>query len=332
MSALQRFPAQFARLARLINVAPGYAKLLGLLLIVLAIWLVYILLAPRNEPTTAHWSAIDVSGDSHSGDAHLIEFDNGDVILIDTGYAAYARTEVIPYLKQRGIVHIDVILITHAHLNHYGGLLDIVQNFSVGKVFFNEPDEAVCRSESKRDRCNLGHVREQLQQVSELTQVLPVRSNDTLYQAGSTELRVKHVSMAKSELSDVPQDATQTQFTVNESSVVSQLTLGEMSVLFPGDIGPIVGEYLVASTGDALRSTLLAAPHHGVTPMPSPKFFERVAPQVIVASISKVPYVGERGQPLREFAKANNIPLYVSGYVGTVQTELRSDSFRVLNQ
>ncbi len=332
MPAFNGFKAHFAVIERLVDALIGLAtkpRVLVVLILAMAAF-AFLVMQPRG-PTIAYWSAIDVSGDSHSGDAHLIEFDNGDVILIDTGYAGYTQVAVIPYLKKKGIAHIDVILITHAHLNHYGGLLEIVQNFSVAKVYFNEPDAAVCQAEAARDRCSLKHVRQQLQQVSELTQVLTVQTNDRLYQAGAAQLQTIHVAMSQSELgAEAPKDIT-TRFTVNESSAVTKLTLGETSVLFPGDIGPIVGDYLVNNNGSALKSTLLAAPHHGVTPMPNKAFFERVSPQTIIASISKAPYVGERGQALRDFAAVNDIPLYVSGYVGTVQIELAPDSFRVLN-
>ena len=62
----------------------------------------------------------------------------GQTMLIDAGGSIgplhsefdYGEDVVSPYLWSRGIQHLDIIVLTHAHGDHIGGLPRIVENFS----------------------------------------------------------------------------------------------------------------------------------------------------------------------------------------------------------
>jgi competence protein ComEC len=49
---------------------------------------------------------------------------------IDPGQEA-----VSPYLWSRGLQKLDVVALTHAHQDHLGGLLAILENFRVGQLW-----------------------------------------------------------------------------------------------------------------------------------------------------------------------------------------------------
>ncbi len=63
--------------------------------------------------------------DVGQGDACIIEDDN-HTILVDAGYAGfgkdYGKRVVLPYLKHKGIDKIDLMVMTHPHADHIGGL------------------------------------------------------------------------------------------------------------------------------------------------------------------------------------------------------------------
>jgi len=61
----------------------------------------------------------------------------------------------------------------------------------------------------------------------------------------------------------------------NNTSIVSKLTLGDLSFLFTGDISKEVEESLILSSFD-LKSKILKVSHHGSKTSSSQKFLEKV--------------------------------------------------------
>ncbi len=72
--------------------------------------------------------------DVGQGDSILIRSPDGKVILIDGG----ERTPgVLPYLSKLGIRQIDVVVATHPHDDHIGGLPDVFRQLKVAEVWMN---------------------------------------------------------------------------------------------------------------------------------------------------------------------------------------------------
>jgi competence protein ComEC len=71
----------------------------------------------------------------------------------------------------------------------------------------------------------------------------------------------------------------------NNNSLVLKITQGDVSFLFPGDIGEASEKELIELAGDRLASTVLIAPHHGSRTSSSRAFLEAVDPEAIVISV-----------------------------------------------
>jgi hypothetical protein len=77
------------------------------------------------------------------GAAVLIDFPNGETLLIDTGTRDAAIQHVVPFLKQHlpvranGRQRVDHIFITHWHYDHFHGLGPLLEAFEVGSVRYN---------------------------------------------------------------------------------------------------------------------------------------------------------------------------------------------------
>jgi competence protein ComEC len=75
--------------------------------------------------------------DVGQGDSILVVSPDGNTMLIDGGGSVgpvrsefdFGEDVVSPYLWWRGLEHLDVVVLTHAHSDHIGGLARIVQNF-----------------------------------------------------------------------------------------------------------------------------------------------------------------------------------------------------------
>ena len=70
--------------------------------------------------------------DIRQGDAILLEAPEGNV-LVDAGQYRDTRN----YLDRQGIGELDLIVAAHAHADHIGGLLNILDELAVSEVWYN---------------------------------------------------------------------------------------------------------------------------------------------------------------------------------------------------
>jgi len=276
-----------------------------------------------------YWSSIHVSGEETTGDAHLLELPDGRAFLIDTGYPRFAESDLLPYLRERNIKRLDGILVTHAHRNHYGSLKHIAKEIEIGTVFFNVPDPKLCFKEAEKDRCSIEFLQQTIASLPGV-KAKQARTGDVLLSGDNLSLRVIHQANSLASASLRHFDSKDMSYTINESSVVSRLEYGDISILFPGDIGPTTGAFLSEDRPKLLRSTLLAAPHHGASKAPDDAFFDAVKPKFIVASIGGKVFDKHYGDDLREIVKKRNLPLVVTGHSGNVRFRITSSSYQLL--
>src|SRR5207253_7922597 len=75
--------------------------------------------------------------DVGQGGSILVVSPDGKTLLIDGGGSATLANSdfdigddvVSPYLWSRGISHLDAVALTHAHMDHIGGLSAVITNF-----------------------------------------------------------------------------------------------------------------------------------------------------------------------------------------------------------
>lgn len=271
------------------------------------------------------WSVVHVSGEWQSGDAHLLEFPADDyVVLIDTGFDRYTRSDLIPYLDERGIDHINQLIITHAHRNHYGGIYSLMEHMRrIDRVYFNLPPKARCERERWPGGCDYGHVVRARDRVkASNTDLRALATDDLLYHDPDHDI-ILEVVYAHDGVSP-PIGNTD----INDTSAVLRLVYGTTTVLFTADLNRKVGSHLVENHF-FLDSHIMTAPHHGVESTASNEFLEKVDPQVMIVSDSGRQWLGTRGDRIRRFAENNDIPTYVTGLHGNIAVSLASDGYSV---
>ena len=96
------------------------------LLTILIAALFSVTLSAASNNLTVHF--IDVG----QGDSELIQFNNKNV-LIDGGVQDMGP-RVESYLKDNGVSSLDIVVATHPHADHVGGLIAVLNDFPVKQV------------------------------------------------------------------------------------------------------------------------------------------------------------------------------------------------------
>ena len=99
------------------------------------IWLLLLLLLLLNSQAIAGMLNVHFI-DVGQGDAILIQSPNGKTMLIDGGDAKKdCVRKLLDYMLELQINTVDILIATHPHVDHLGGLLTVLEHFSVSQVY-----------------------------------------------------------------------------------------------------------------------------------------------------------------------------------------------------
>jgi competence protein ComEC len=214
------------------------------------------------------------------GDAAVVELPDGRVFVVDgggrvpvePGLDAAGRAEVlaepgarvvVPFLRRRGIERIDVVVLSHPHPDHAGGLQAVVGAFPVGALWWAGDSERAGAL-----------VRPLVQAVGEEN----VASTPQLLGAHRFGDVVVDV------LGPAPAEGTATypELHANDNSLVLRFCLGATCVLLPGDVERYGEDFLVQTAGARLPAQVVKAGHHGSATSSTPSFVAATRAQHVV--------------------------------------------------
>jgi competence protein ComEC len=213
--------------------------------------------------------------DVGQGDAAVIEAPGGTTILIDGGgsidgaFDPGARV-VEPFLRARGITSAELVILSHPHPDHMGGLPRILQRFPVAALWSSGDD---------------GHDPRYDALVALATRRGAARPVPARLDVASLTLEPLGPFVADGHGGEQigPPEGT----TVNDASLVVRATFGQRALLFSGDVeangeGELVGRRVL---GQNLAADVLKVPHHGSRTSSSADLLEAVAPHLAVMSL-----------------------------------------------
>lgn len=200
--------------------------------------------------------------DVGQGDSELIRLPGGENILIDAGTSS-TEDELVGELRSLGAETLDLVVATHPHADHIGGMAAVIDAFDVRQVVMPRISESDTPTTKTYE--NL------LQSIADkgLT-ITPAEPGDELLSSGGAVLTV--LAPNGEDYGDL-----------NNYSVVLRLTYGEDSFLFTGDAEE-ASEEEMRSLNWPLTATVLKCGHHGSETSTSPAFLDAVSPQYAVIS------------------------------------------------
>ena len=256
--------------------------------------------------------------DVGQGSAVLLEFPGGATALVDGGgfgdMAAFdvGANVVAPFLWRRKIATIDTLVLTHPNSDHLNGLPFIAANFHVRSLWTN--------GESRTMPGYAGLMQTALERA-----IAVPRFADIPRQTAINHAHLEVLYPPADFLGRVEDDRWRRD--ENNNSLVTRVSLGEVSVLIPGDIMRPAEMELVALTGDQLKSTVLIAPHHGSRTSSSEEFLKAVAPQAVFISCADRPGSGIPHPLVLERYERHGARAYRTDRDGAIQ--LTSDGRRM---
>lgn len=83
--------------------------------------------------------------DVGQGDSALIRSPEGKLALVDAGPSAHRAASL---LRERGVGRLDLVVVTHHHADHYGGMLAVIEEFRP-RVFLDAPSPHTSKAYSR---------------------------------------------------------------------------------------------------------------------------------------------------------------------------------------
>ena len=92
-----------------------------------------------SDSNPLKWTMVNVNATGRQGDAHILSKGNKHY-MIDTGQEYYVATVLLPYLRKHRLMHLNGILVTHPHFDHYGGLKYLIEHgIKIDAIYMNLP-------------------------------------------------------------------------------------------------------------------------------------------------------------------------------------------------
>ncbi len=164
---------------------------------------------------------------------------------------------MVDYLKQAGITEIDLVISTHPHEDHIGGLISVLENFPVGEVI----DPAVA------------HTTKTFEKYLTL-----IDEKDITFTEGRAGMRRELGGGAALEILHPVSPSSRH---LNNASIVARLTFGETAFLFAGDAEEEAEAEMLQHSAK-LKSNVLKVGHHGSQTSSNKEFLQAVGPEVAV--------------------------------------------------
>ena len=240
--------------------------------------------------------------DVGQADSILLRSPSGKTMLIDAGESKNFPA-IKKKLKELGITRLDVVIATHPHSDHIGGMTKVIETYDIGKFYL--PDAAHATKTYENMIAAL--------EKKPNTKVIAAAADAVSSIAWDTDVEVLILSPFA--------DAKYKDF--NNYSVVIRVKYGETSILLAGDAETAAEAVMLERLpADYFSATVLKLGHHGSTTSTSADFFAAVAPKLAVISVGEGNSYGHPGGEMLDMLKAAQTPCFRTDLNGTIYLHL----------
>lgn len=214
-------------------------------------------------------SAGNFSSQAQSLQVDFIDVGQADSILVTIGgYSMLIDAgnnndgeDVVDFIKAKGITKLDILVGTHPHEDHIGGMDDVISAFDIGQIIMPKVSHT---SKTYKDV---------LLAIQNKKMSITSAKAGQSYSLGDSDIKV---------ISPINDDYKG----LNEHSVVMHLTYKNNSFLFTGDMEKS-NEEEVLNALENVKADVLKVSHHGSRTSSSDAFLQAVSPKYGVIQVGK---------------------------------------------
>ena len=231
--------------------------------------------------------------DVEQADCFLLQQGNY-VALIDCG-TEDTEEDVVKFLQEKGISRIDFLFGTHPHDDHMGAMAEVITNFEMGTIIYPNVKDGLQTSnwyEALEEQLESGEYNIEYSKVG------------SVYNLGESKI-------------EIIGPITETTNNLNNYSIVTKVSFGEMNIIMTGDAEKAVEKELVKS-GINLEAEILKVGHHGSDTSSTSEFLDAVNPQYALISCGVGNIHEHPKEETMQKLEERNIEVYRTDESGTV--------------
>ena len=272
-----RLPVYFAYIAAAVYIGTAVIilkpkriyKAAAAILCLASITLFTVKIIERNEAKIL-W--LDVG----QGSCAFVRTEGGKNLLFDGGNG---YTDICEILRKNGYFTLDAIVLSHGDSDHIEGIFDAVKNLTVDNLILSDNPGDKNAAELKKTAEEKG------------INIIEIERNTTISLDDNTRMDVYFYRDISS---------------LNNSSLVVQLTSNEGSAVFPGDL-EFEGEKKLSESGFICDCDILTASHHGSKGATGNTLLDVTKPELTVISVGKKNRYGHPNEEMLRRLEERNI-------------------------
>jgi len=275
-------------------------------------------------PLTA---AADTPGDSgiltvtyldvRQGDAELIQTPDGKVILIDAGQSGNkyrpfdgGKDVVLPFLEAEGIKKLDMVVVSHPHDDHVGGMVKVLANrgIEVGSIL----DSGLVYSSGAYEKYI------ELIKERKIKFMIP-KKGEFLNWGDRVTAQVIYPQIPPEKRSHL---------SPNNNSIVIRMEYDDISFLFTGDCEH-EGEMEITHSGARNKITVLKAGHHGSETATGSDYYFNADPEVVILMVGKRNKFHHPHWPTEKLLRETGADIYRTDHDGNITITTDGKTYKV---
>lgn len=254
---------------------------------------------PLHGSDELHIRLLDVG----QGDAMILHQPGGCTALIDAGPLITGHL-VTGRLTEMGVDTLDLVIITHPHLDHFGGLFDLLPRIKTKRLYDN--GLANNKWEYFDDYRTLRHA-----------QPYEAAARGTEIQCGAVQIEMLY-----------PDPNQNPEENLNSTSLAMMIRFGTFRLLHMGDLaGDGAAEFL--RNPFELEADVIKIAHHGAADAASRELLERVSPDLALISTAVDNRIGSPDSAVLARLEGMDITVLRTDQSGDITLHVRHGSYAV---
>jgi competence protein ComEC len=279
------------------------------ILTILAIYSLIIFTSCGTSPTPSGLPSTHTSTKSELK-VHFIDVGQGDSILIDLGETEVLidggdkSPGVVNYLKNYIDGPLELMVVTHPHADHIGGLIDVLAAFQVEEIWYNGETSTSNTYSDFMSAVNAENAK------------VNIATRGDVIQADGLSFRVLN--------------PFNLQGTTNNNSIVLYLAYGQTDFLFEGDAEQEAEAAMLAASDIPVPDVeILKVGHHGSRTASSPAFLAATTPEVAIYMAGKGNVYGHPHQETLDALAKIGAKIYGTDINGSITITTNGETYNI---